>query len=138
MWLLFALLSAITAALMTIIGKVGIKNLDTTFATGIRSLIMFVFMSIVVIASSKLKHLAVLDRKSVSIIAISAVFGAASWFFYFLALKNAPATKVAAIDRLSLVFVIIFSVLFLSQKLNATLAIGTLLATIGILLITLA
>lgn len=138
MWLLFAFLSAITAALMTIVGKIGIKNLDTTFATGIRSFIMFLFMSVVVVASSKLKHLAELDRRSIGIIAISAIFGAASWFFYFLALKNAPATKVAAIDRLSLVFVIVFSVLFLSQKLNVTLAIGTILATIGIILITLA
>lgn len=138
MWLLFALLSALTAALMTIAGKIGLKGLDPTFATGVRSFFMFAFMTGVVLVSGKLKNLAALDQKALLTIILSAVLGALSWLFYFLALKDAPASKVAAIDRLSLVFVIVFSVIFLAQTVNLKLILGGILATIGIILISLA
>jgi transporter family protein len=138
MWLVFAILSALTAALMTIVAKVGLKGVDPTFATGIRSLVMFLFMGSVVVLGGKFKSAAVLDQKSFWIIVASAVFGALSWLFYFLALRDASASKVAAIDRGSLLVVILFSVLFLAEKLSLKLALGGLFATIGIVLIALA
>lgn len=138
MWLFFAILSALMAAGMTIIGKLGLKNIEPTLATGVRSLVMFLFMLSVVGFTGKLKQIAFVDSKSLSIIVASAVLGALSWLCYFIALKYAPATKVAAIDRLSLILVIILSVLFLGEKGNAKLAVGSLLATAGIVLITLA
>lgn len=138
MWLLFSILSALTAAIMTVVAKVGLKHVDPTLATGVRSAIMFVFMVLIVAATGKLKGLSILDGKAVWIIAVSALFGALSWLFYFLALKDGAASKVAAIDRLSLILVIIFSVAFLAEKLSWKLATGGLLATIGIILIALA
>ncbi len=137
MWLLFALLAAVTAALMTIVAKIGLKGIDPTFATGVRSAFMFLFMTCVVIVSGKLKGFTSLDQKSFWIIVASAIFGALSWLFYFLALRDASASKVAAIDRLSLVFVILFSVLFLADKLTPKLALGGVLAAVGIILIAL-
>jgi transporter family protein len=138
MWPIFAILSAVTAALMTIVGKVGLKGVDPTFATGVRSAIMFAFMAAVVVAQGKFKMLSRLDHGAVGLIALSAVFGASSWLFYFLALKTGGASKVAAIDRLSLPLVILASVLYLGETMNAKLAIGGLLATMGIVLIALA
>ena len=138
MWILYGFLSALTAALMTVVAKIGLKNIDPTFATGIRSFIMFLFMLLVVAFSGKLKGFLTLDQKAFWIIVSSAIFGALSWFFYFLALRGGPTSKVAALDRSSLILVILFSVLFLSEKMSLKLGLGTLLASIGILLITLA
>jgi len=138
MWLLFATLSALTAALMTIAGKIGLKDVDPTLATGMRSLFMFLLMAGIVLVSGKMKGLAQIDHKGFYIILISAVFGALSWLFYFLALRSGTASKVAAIDRLSLILVIVISVLFLAEKLSIKLALGSIMATIGIVLIALA
>lgn len=138
MWLLFALLAAVAAALMTIVAKIGLKGIEPTFATGVKSAVMFLFMATVVVVSGKLKGLATLDQKSFWIIVVSAIFGALSWLFYFLALRDAPASKVAAVDRLSLVFVILFSILFLAENITLKLALGGIIATIGIVLIALA
>ncbi len=137
MWLLFATLSALTAALTAIAGKIGLKGVDPTFATGIRSVIMFVFMMGVLAISGKFKLLDTLDRRAVITIIISAIFGALSWLFYFIALRDATASKVAAVDRLSVIFVILFSVLFLAEKLTWKLALGGILTTGGVILIVL-
>ncbi|MDQ7814423.1 MAG: EamA family transporter [Patescibacteria group bacterium] len=138
MWLLFATLSAVTAALMTIAGKIGLKNVDPTLATGVRSLFMFLLMAGIVLVGGKLKGLEQIDGKGFYIILISSVFGALSWLFYFLALRTGTASKVAAVDRLSLILVIIISILFLAEKLSLKLALGSIMATIGIVLIALA
>jgi len=135
MWLLFATLSALTAALTAIAGKIGLKGVDPTFATGIRSFVMFLFMMGVLAISGKFKLLETLDRRAALTILISAIFGALSWLFYFIALRDATASKVAAIDRLSVVFVILFSVLFLAEKLTWKLALGGVLTTMGVVLI---
>lgn len=137
MWLLFATLSALTAALTAIAGKIGLKGVDPTFATGIRSVIMFIFMMGVLAISGKFKLLDTLDRRAVITIIISAIFGALSWLFYFIALRDATASKVAAVDRLSVIFVILFSVLFLAEKLTWKLALGGILTTGGVILIVL-
>jgi len=138
MWLIFAILSAVTAALMTLVGKIGLKGVDPTLATGIRSFFMFGLMVIIVLASNKLKGLNGLDQKALVSIIVSAVFGAFSWLFYFLALRDGSATHVAAIDRLSLVFVVALSAFVLSEKLTWLHGVGSLLATAGIILIALA
>ena len=131
MWLLFAFGSAITAALMTIVGKIGLKNIDPTFATGVRSAFMFLFMFLIVLFTGKLKGFHTLDRNALLAIIVSAVFGALSWLCYFLALKTGTANKVAAIDRLSIVFIILLSTMFLAEKLTFKTAAGGLLIAAG-------
>jgi transporter family protein len=135
MWALYAFLSAVTAALMTIVGKIGLKNIDPTFATGVRSFFMFAFMALVVLFTGKMAHFDKLDRNALLIIILSAVFGAASWLFYFLALKDGSANRVAAIDRSSIVFVILLSALFLSDKLSWKSGIGALLIAAGAIVV---
>lgn len=132
------MLSALTAAVMTIFAKIGLKNVDPTLATGIRSFFMFMFMLILIGIVGKFKGITQVNAHAFWIIVISAIFGALSWLFYFIALQQAHASKVSAVDRLSLVFVIGFSVLFLAEKLSVKLAFGTIFATIGIILISLA
>lgn len=131
MWLLYALGAAITAALMTIVGKIGLRGIDPTFATGVRSIVMMLFMALVVIFSGKLKHVSSLDKNALIAITVSAIFGALSWLFYFLALRDGSANRVAAIDRTSIVFIILLSALFLAEKLTIKTAIGGLLIALG-------
>jgi bacterial/archaeal transporter family protein len=138
MWVVYAILGALAAALMTLFGKIGLKGVDPTFATAIRSFFMFVFMMIVLAASGKFKFLHTLDQRTVWIIVLSSIFGALSWLFYFIALRDASASKVSALDRLSLIMVIVFSVVFLAEKLTWKLALGGIFATIGIVLVALA
>jgi bacterial/archaeal transporter family protein len=131
MWLLYALGASITAALMTVVGKTALKNIDPTFATGIRSIVMCIFMILVVVLSGKMKYLHSLDKNALIAIIASAIFGALSWLFYFLALKDGSANKVAAIDRTSIVFIILLSIFFLAEKLTIKTAIGGILIALG-------
>ncbi len=131
MWTFYALLSAITAAIMTIIAKIGLTKIDPTLATTIRSFIMFIFMLITAFVLQKHKLIEQINASAFWTIIISAIFGALSWLFYFLALKDGPASKVAALDRLSLVFVVIMAIFILSEKLTWQISIGALLMTIG-------
>ncbi len=134
MYLIFALLSAVTAALVAIFGKIGLAKVDTALATAIRALVM---AAILVITTLILKKwdLSQIDNKAYLYIFLAGVAGAASWFFYFLALKFGPATSVAAIDRLSVVFVIIFASLFLGESLTLKSFAGGALIVAGALLL---
>ena len=135
MWLLYALLAAVTAALVAIFGKKGIQNIDTTAATMIRAGVMFVFLLLATVALRKLPAMWSVTNRTLLWIVLSGLAGALSWFFYFLALKFAPASRVAPIDRLSVVFVIILAALFLGEKITLTVGLGALLITAGAILI---
>lgn len=133
-WILFALLSAFFAALVAIFGKIGISNIDTTLATTVRSLIMFIFLAIISFNLGVINNLKLIDSKALTFITLSGLAGALSWLCYFYALRNGPAAGVAALDRLSVVFVLILSVLFLAQSLNLKNILGAILITIGAVL----
>lgn len=135
MWIFFGLLSAVTAALMTICAKIGLKNIDPTLATAVRSGIMFVFMIFVAIFSGKIQHIGEFDARAWRWIVAAGLFGALSWLFYFVGLEQTSASKLAALDRLSLPLIIVFSVFLLSEKLSWPLAIGGAFVTIGAILI---
>lgn len=133
-WIFFAILSAIFAALVAIFGKVGISNLDNTLATTVRSFVMFLFLGGISLYLGVFNKLNQIDSKSLTFIALSGIAGALSWLCYFYALKKGPASGVAALDRLSVVFVLILSVIFLSQSLNIKTVAGAILITIGAIL----
>lgn len=136
-WILFALLAAIFAALVGIFGKVGIQNIDSTLATAVRAVIMAGFLVATALLLGKAKLLSTIDNKALLFIALSGISGALSWLAYFLALKTGPASAVAALDRLSVVFVLVFAVLFLSEQLTWRAGAGAVLITIGAILMTL-
>lgn len=138
MWIVYGLLAAVTAALMTIIGKIGLKKIDPTLATGIRSFFMFGFMTITLFATGKYKQIGTLQGKDIGMIALAGAFGAASWLFYFLGLKLTTSSKLASLDRLSLPLIIFFSLLLLGEAFSWKLILGGFLVTIGAIFIVLA
>ena len=135
-WIIFALLSALFAALVAIFGKIGISGVDSTLATAIRSIIMAALLVIVALGSGKFELVGNVDRKALTFIFLSGLAGAASWLFYFWALKNGPAGAVSAVDRLSLVFVVILAGMFLGEGWGWKTVAGVVLATAGAVLIT--
>ena len=134
LWILYSLLSAIFAALVAIFGKIGLQDIDSTLATTIRSVVMALFLLFVALALGKFNLIGTIKNKTLFFIILSGVSGALSWLFYFFALKIGIVSGVAAIDRLSVVFVVIFALLFLGEKFNFYTASGTLLITIGAIL----
>lgn len=136
-WIILAIMSAVAAAAVAIFGKVGIAQVDPTLATTVRAVIMAVFLVIVSVALGKGSLLETIDRRAFAFIVFSGLVGALSWLFYFLALKNGPTSSVAALDRLSVVFVLALAVLFLGEKLTWYSGIGAALLTAGAILMSL-
>lgn len=136
-WIFFALLSAASAALVAIFGKIGISNIDSTLATTVRAVIMAVFLLAVSFGLGSWESFKSIDNKALVFIALSGVAGALSWLFYFFALKNGPASGVAALDRLSVVFVLMLAILFLGESLTWKSGLGAALLTVGAILMSL-
>ncbi len=133
-WVGAALLSAIFAAAVAIFGKIGLRDLDTTLSTTIRSVIMAGFLIIVSLALGKAQGLASLGARSLSFIVLSGIAGALSWLFYFTALKTGPVSGVVALDRLSVVFALALAALVLGEGLTWKTGMGALLVTAGAIL----
>lgn len=108
-WLFYALLSAVSAAFVSIFGKVGLQGIGSNVATAVRAVIMAVFLIDVIFVQGNFSHMAEVlqDKKGLLFVALSGIAGATSWLFYFLALKYGPVSKVAPIDKLSVVFAVI-------------------------------
>jgi transporter family protein len=130
-WIILAILSAVFAALVAIFGKVGIASLDTTLATTVRSVVMAVFLVATSLILGKAKLLATIHPRALLFIVLAGIAGALSWLFYFFSLKNGPAPGVAALDRLSVVFVLILALIFLGEHLTWKTGVGALLITAG-------
>jgi len=135
-WLTFAILSAIFAALVSIFGKIGLQNVDSNTATAIRAVIMTIFLFGVVFFQGNLGKIPEImeDRKALLFIILSGVAGATSWIFYFLALKVGEVSKVAPIDKLSVVLAAVLALFFLGEKISLLNGAGIALITIGVIL----
>ncbi|MFP1915446.1 EamA family transporter [Lonsdalea quercina] len=138
-WLIYALLSALCAALVAIFGKVGLQQLDANTATAVRAVIMALFLVGVVVAQGKLGLIGSIltQHKAMLFIVLSGVAGAMSWLFYFMALKNGSVAQVAPIDKLSVVFAVILAVILLGEKISLLAGVGVALISAGALLIAL-
>ncbi len=139
LWLLFALLSAATAALVAIFGKIGLQGIDANTATAVRAVIMAVFLIGVVAFQGTLKDIPAIlaDRKAITFIALSGVAGATSWLFYFLALKYGQVSQVAPVDKLSVVMATVIAVLFLGERVSLLGGAGVALIALGAILVAL-
>ena len=138
LWLPLAALSAVFAALVAIFGKIGVTGIDTTLSTTVRAAFMFGFLLIASIVMGKLGGVGTIPGRTMLFIALSGLAGAASWFFYFWALKVGQATQVATIDRFSLVIVMVLSAVFLGENIGWQSGFGALLVTAGAIMISLA
>lgn len=135
-WLLFAILSAVSAAFVSIFGKIGLQDIDSNTATAIRAVIMTLFLFGVVTIQGNLGRIPEIigDKKALLYITLSGAAGATSWLFYFLALKSGKVSQVAPIDKLSVVIAALLAVLFLAEKISLLNGIGIFLITLGVIL----
>lgn len=138
MWITFAFLSALFAALVAIFAKLGLKGIDSTLATSVRAVIMAVFLVTVALGLHKFdgNTLATISKRDWILIAFSGIAGALSWLFYFYAIKAGITTSVVAIDKLSIVLVVILAAIFLGEKIGWAGFLGALLMALGAYLIT--
>lgn len=141
-WLTYALLSALFAGLVAIFGKVGVRDVDSTLATMVRAVVMALALVSLALAKTvsgnsnlNVSNVRLISAHAWIFITLAGVAGAASWLCYFRALQLGDASRVAPVDRLSVLVVIIFSVLFLGEKLTAGTAFGALLVLVGSILI---
>jgi transporter family protein len=133
-WAAYAFASAIFAALTAVLGKVGVKGIPSNLATALRTVVVLIFAWGIVLARGEHQQLGAVRGKPLVFLVLSGVATGASWLAYYRALQLAPASRVAPIDKLSLAFVLVLSVVFLSETLTWKLALGTALMVAGALL----
>ncbi len=133
-WRAFALGSALFAALTAIFGKIGVSELNSDLATLIRTVIILFVTALIIWAKQEWQRPESLPTKSLIFLALSGIATGLSWLCYYRALQLGPASRVAPIDKLSVVLVVLFSVLFLGESLNWKLGLGALLITAGAVL----
>ena len=115
-WQLWAILSAIFAALTAIFAKVGVEGINSDLATLIRTVIVLITLSLILFATGQFSNPGPISSKSWLFLLLSGLGTGASWLCYFRALKLGPATLVAPIDKLSVVLVALFGVTFLGER----------------------
>ena len=136
-WILWALLSAGFAALTAIFAKIGIRGIDSDFATLIRTAVIIVVLTAFVIVANKWRNPLQLPLRTWLFLGLSGLATGVSWVCYFRALKLGEASKVAPVDKLSVVLVAVFAFAFLGERPSLQEWLGILLVTAGVLVLTL-
>lgn len=132
-WLVYALLSAGSAAMVSIFGKIGLQGIDSNAATAVRSVIMAVFLVGVVAVQGHLGNMSAVfaDKKALCFVALSGIAGATSWLFYFLALKVGKVSQVAPIDKLSVVFAVLLAIVIFGERVSLLHGLAIALIAVG-------
>jgi transporter family protein len=136
-WLVFALLSAVFAALTAILAKIGIKNVDSNLATAIRTVVILFFAWGIVVWQGTFNKITSISQFSLIFLILSGITTGISWLFYFRALQIGQASRVAPIDKLSLIITIILAAVILKEKVSLVIVIGGALMAIGAILVSL-
>ncbi len=136
-WLVYALLAALCAALATVFAKIGLSGIDSLTVTGIRSVVMtgLVLLFLLLLYTTGSWRPYVLKPGNYLYIVLSGIAGAVSWILFFKALKLGEASKVAFIDRSSILFVLIISIILLGEKPTPLKIFGGLLIFVGLIMI---
>ena len=134
-WFFWALLSAIFAALTAIFAKIGLAGVDSDFATLVRTVIILAVLSGFVCYTGKWSNPLALSPKTWTFLALSGLATGASWVCYFRALKIGEASKVAPVDKLSLLLVAVFAVVFLHERPSLREWTGILMVGAGVLIL---
>ncbi|MEC0238259.1 EamA family transporter [Paenibacillus dokdonensis] len=132
-WLIYACLSAVFAAMTSILGKIGIENVESNLGTAIRTIVVLIMAWLIVFMQKKQREMKHIDRKSWLYIALSGLATGLSWLCFYKALQDGPASVVVPIDKLSVLVTVLFALVFLKEKLSLKSTIGLLLLTIGTL-----
>ena len=134
-WQFWALSSAAFAALTAIFAKVGIENINSDFATLIRTVVILLVLAAIVMATGQAQALGSISTRTYAFLVLSGLATGASWLCYFRALKLGQATQVAPVDKLSVVLVAVFGAAFLGERLSATNWLGVVLIATGAVLV---
>ena len=134
MWIVFALLSAVFAALTSIFAKIGIDGVNSNLATAVRTVVVFVMSWLIVFITNNQSGLAPISKKSWVFLILSGLATGASWLCYYRALQLGKATEVAAVDKLSIVFTLILAFIFLQDMFTVKSLIGCALIATGTIL----
>ena len=137
MWFVFALLSAVFAALTSILAKVGIEGVNSNLATAIRTVVVLVMAWGMVFVTNTQGGLTDISRKSWLFLILSGLATGASWLCYYRALQIGEASKVVPIDKLSVVITLVLAFVFLQERFTPKSLIGCLLIGAGTLLMVL-
>jgi len=135
MWWIYALLSAIFAALTAIFAKIGVSQINSNLATGIRTIIILIVAWGIVIFRGEAKGINAISKHSLLFLVLSGIATGLSWIFYFKALQIGKVSQVAPVDKLSVALTIVLSVIFLHEALTWKTAIGALLIISGTLVL---
>ncbi len=137
MWFVYALLSAIFAALTSILAKIGIEKVNSHLATAIRTVVVVAMAWGMVFLTHAQKDVFQISKKSWIFLILSGLATGASWLFYYKALQMGKASKVVPVDKLSVVFTLIMAFIFLHEEFTIKSIIGCLLIGAGTLLMVL-
>jgi bacterial/archaeal transporter family protein len=138
LWLLFALGSALFAGATAVLAKVGVEGMDSNLATFYRTLVVLAFVALVVSARGDWSQFGAASARAWVFLTLSGLATAASWLCYYRALQLAPASRVAPIDKLSVVIAIALGVLVLGEPISARFLIGAALIVAGVFMIAIA
>ena len=136
-WRVFAIASAFFAALTAIFGKVGVSQINSDLATFIRTVVILLVTALLIWARHEWQQPDGLSPKGILFLVLSGIATGLSWLCYYRALQTGPASRVAPIDKLSVVLVVLFAVSFLGERLSWKVGIGSVLITVGAVLIAL-
>lgn len=131
MWVVFALLSALFAALTSILAKLGIENVNSTLATAIRTVVVLIMAWGIVFITGKQHEVSGITQKSWLFLALSGIATGLSWLFYYKALQIGEASKVVPVDKFSVVISIVMAFFILGEAVDIKTVLGGLLITAG-------
>lgn len=134
-WQIWALLSALFAALTAIFAKVGVENVNSDFATFLRTIVVMLALAVILTGTDGWQSPGTMSNRSIAFLVLSGLATGASWICYFRALKIGNAAQVAPIDKLSVVLVALFGVLFLGEELSLPNWLGVGLISAGAVLV---
>lgn len=134
MWIVFALLSALFAATTAVFSKIGVENVNSTLAVAIRTIVVLLMSWVMVFVTNSGMNPSEISKKSWIFLALSGIATGASWLCYYRALQLGKTTEVAALDKLSVVFTLVFAALILNEQITIKSALGVIFITVGAIL----
>ena len=134
-WQFWALLSAGFAALTAIFGKIGVESIDSNYATLIRTVLILALVTAVAVATGAIQPISTVSARTWIFLGLSGLATGASWLCYYRALKLGPASGVVSIDKLSVLLVALFAVVFLGERIDARGGVGIVLIAAGAVLV---
>lgn len=135
-WMVYAVLSAVFAALTSILAKIGISGVESNLGTAIRTCVVLIMAWVIVFAKGKHRQVAAVDGRELAFISLSGISTGASWLCYYYAIQNGNVSVVVPIDKLSIVVTVLFSYFVFGEKLSRRALVGLLLMVAGTLVLT--